>query len=187
MGKTTGVGTRLPSDVFNTRKSSGYSKSGTSVAPDSRYSRSYTRSVSKSGGSKFTVGKSSPKSGFVTKTGGSKLMVPTKSGYRGSSRSGRSGYSKSKTGVSRTGMTGRSQASASGWQPTGNMVEIDEAELAELERMIMALTERAEGAETRVAQLHQIPVRDVLQFIIKNSNTANVTIGDEVCPVGWKG
>merc|ERR1712093_523524 len=176
MGKTTGVGTRLPSDVFNTRKSSGYSKSGTSVAPDSRYSRSYTRSVSKSGGSKFTVGKSSPKSGFVTKTGGSKLMVPTKSGYRGSSRSGRSGYSKSKTGVSRTG-----------WQPTGNMIEIDEAELAELERMIMALTERAEEAEGRVAQLHQIPVRDVLKFIIKNSNTANVTIGDEVCPIGYDG
>jgi len=75
--------------------------------------------------------------------------------------------------------------SASGWVPTGNMVEIDEAELAELERMIMALTERAEESEARAAQLHQIPIKDVLQFIIKNSNTANVTIGDEVCPPGY--
>merc|ERR1719359_1548314 len=77
------------------------------------------------------------------------------------------------------------QVTASGWVPTGNMIEIDEGELAELERMIMALTERAEESEARAAQLHQIPIKDVLQFIIKNSNTANVTIGDEVCPMGY--
>jgi len=65
------------------------------------------------------------------------------------------------------------------------MVEIDEAELSELERMIMALTERAEESESRAAQLHQIPIKDILQFIIKNSNTANVTIGDQVCPPGY--
>merc|ERR1711964_497473 len=97
---------------------------------------------------------------------------------------GKSGVSK--TGASRSGRTqGITQMSASGWVPTGNMVEIDEAELAELERMIMALTERAEESENRAAQLHQIPIKDILQFIIKNSNTANVTIGDQVCPPGY--
>jgi len=56
------------------------------------------------------------------------------------------------------------------------MVQIDAAELEELERVIMALTEEAEKAEARVDQLHKVPVRDVLKFIIGNSDSANVTI-----------
>merc|ERR1711900_1627 len=147
-----GVSTRLPTGIFDTRKPS-----------SSGYSKT-----------KFTASKSS-----YRPSGGQTLMLPTKSGAR--SRSGRS-----KTGSKYTSQmksrTGASVRSASGWVPTGNMVEIDEGELAELERMIMALTERAEESESRAAQLHQIPIKDVLQFVIKNSNTANVTIGDQVCP-----
>jgi len=76
-------------------------------------------------------------------------------------------------------MSGASMMSArsqSGWVPTGNLIDIDQNELKELERMIMALTEQAEAAEARVAQLHQIKVRDALEFTMKNSAAANLTM-----------
>merc|ERR1711964_617209 len=116
-----GVSTRLPTGIFDTRKpsSSGYSKSGASVEPMTRsgYSKSgYSRT-------KFTASKSS-----YRPSGGQTLMLPSKSGAR--SRSGRS-----KTGSKYTSQmksrTGASVRSASGWVPTGNMVEIDEGELAD--------------------------------------------------------
>lgn len=85
----------------------------------------------------------------------------------------RSGYT-TMNGARTTSMMGA--CSQSGWVPTGNMVGIDQNELKELERMIMALTEQAEAAEARVVQLHQIKVRDALEFCIKNSDAANATM-----------
>merc|ERR1712098_226911 len=201
-GKTgytkTGVSTRIPTDAFATRKSSkmqsrapvSAGKTETRSVEPSRsgytrpgYSRTatYTRT-----GKKYTMPKSRGKSPSkasksyteFSRTANTRLTVPGKSGYR--SRTQRSEFR------TQTGAREQTMRSASGWVPTGNMIEIDEGELAELERMIMALTERAEEAEARVAQLHQITIRDVLQFIIKNSNTASVTIGDEVCPLGYQ-
>jgi len=41
---------------------------------------------------------------------------------------------------------------------------------------------RATRAETRANELSEIPVKEVLQFIIKNSNTAQKKMGEEVRP-----
>merc|ERR1711964_971819 len=170
----------MPSGVDTRMSKSGASKS--------RSKSGMSRSASARSKSKSKSGMAASKSGFRT-SGGSKLMVPSKSGYKSQSRSGasrsKSGMSRSggasKSGMSRSGGASRSGmsrsgASKSGWRPTGNMVQIDAAELEELERVIMALTEEAEKAETRVDQLHKVPVRDVLKFIIGNSDSANVTI-----------
>merc|ERR1711964_197305 len=109
----------------------------------------------------------------------SKLSVPGKSG-RGSSRSGsrrgsvsRDYLSKMKSGRSKSGICSRS-----GFTKSGIMVQIDEAELN-------ALRSRVKAAEARAEALHLVSVREVLQFVIKNSNTAQVTIGDQVCPPGY--
>lgn len=87
--------------------------------------------------------------------------------------------SKMKSGKSRSSMSARSKSGfKSGFTASGRMVQIDEAELEALRR-------RAEEAEARCEKLHSVTVREVLLFVIKNSNTAQVTIGDQVCPPGY--
>merc|ERR1711964_681801 len=132
-----------------------------------------------------------PASGY-TRSG-----VPSRSGMsQFSARSGasaRSGRSKSfgmtqnyLSRVSRSGAPSRSGGAmgshgpidAQQWQPTGNAIEIDEAELAELHRMIAELQQRIQNAEERSQQLGSIREKDILKFIIKNSLTARGGTGN---------
>merc|ERR1712098_673456 len=85
--------------------------------------------------------------------------------YNPMSRSGRSfgmtqNYISRATGQSRrqsemaTGMTQYGPTETQGWEPTGNIIEIDEAELAELHRMIENLNVRIEEAGYHPRERH---------------------------------
>merc|ERR1711964_412995 len=191
-GMPSGVDTRMSkSGASKSRSKSGMSRSA-SARSKSKSKSGMAASKSgfrTSGGSKLMVPsksgyKSQSRSGASrSKSGMSRSGGASKSGMSRSGGASRSGIMMSRSGASRSGMSrsqgasqGVSQVSKSGWRPTGNMVQIDAAELEELERVIMALTEEAEKAEARVDQLHKVPVRDVLKFIIGNSDSANVTI-----------
>merc|ERR1711964_178494 len=98
------------------------------------------------------------------------------------------------------GMTSMGPCGAQDWQPTGNIIQIDEAELAELHRMIEVLQDRIGQSEDRAKMLGSIREKDILKFIVKNSLTARggaggvkgkrgasssnkeLTIGNSVCP-----
>merc|ERR1712098_616705 len=121
------------------------------------------------------------------------LMLPTsQSGYNSrysgyTSRSGRS----SRSSVSRSYIdklrSGKSFIpSANDWKSSGNMISVDENQFAHMEMLISKLQMRCEDLEIGNDALHNIPIKDVLKFLINNSNTAHVTIGDEVCPFGWR-
>merc|ERR1711964_505384 len=121
---------------------------------------------------------------------GNSLMIPSKSGrssYRSKSGRSRTGsVSQSYISKMRSGMSGRSSMrsgrssnmfQSTNWTPSGRSIQVDENQMAHMEKTIRDL-------EAKVEQLQNIPIKDVLNFLIKNSNTAHVTIGKEVCPPG---
>merc|ERR1712098_66957 len=124
------------------------------------------------------------------------LMLPTsQSGYNsrysgytsrsaGSGRSSRSSVSRSDIDKLRSGKS--FIPSANDWKSSGNMISVDENQFAYMEMLISKLQMRCEDLEIENDALHNIPIKDVLKFLINNSNTAHVTIGDEVCPFGWR-
>merc|ERR1711964_150410 len=99
---------------------------------------------------------------------------PSQSGY--ATRSG--GMTQSYRSQSGMPTMSHGPASAQPWAPSGNVIQIDEAELAELNRMVEDLQGRLGAAEARAQQLGSITEADVLKFIIKNSLTARGDVKD---------
>merc|ERR1711900_155277 len=112
---------------------------------------------------------------------------------------GSGSYAPSRSGSYAPSRSGSFAPSQSGWEPSGNMVVIDEAELAELERIIGELQGRIEAGQKRIERLGRITEADILKFVVKNSYTAregvgkasakkssggsgDITIGGSVCP-----